>query len=38
MQTLAESERATVGEAFWVWSYEPPLKATGRSTTASRSG
>jgi lambda family phage portal protein len=30
MQRLAVSERATVGEHFWVWSYEPPLTADGR--------
>jgi capsid protein len=38
MQTLAESERATVGEAFWVWSYEPPLKPNGSIDYRGRSG
>ncbi len=30
MQTLVETERATVGQAFIVWSYEPNLDASGR--------
>jgi lambda family phage portal protein len=29
MQSLAESERATVGETFWIWAYEPPRRANG---------
>lgn len=34
MQALAESERATVGEAFWIWSYEPAQTLGGGIDTA----
>jgi lambda family phage portal protein len=30
MQALAECERVTVGESFWIWCYEPHLLPNGR--------